>query len=164
MKKLGILLSFFLANMAINAQEMNHKPGCDFGDFNELNIHKVQNEPIKDVILLQNIFWCGMPSTTNSFFLSMPDKNRLPFGSSTSFGENSFSADYTPQCGLDCFVSMEGTYKLLENNKIEFIFESIERNGFCPENEAVENQKNKITTVVFQMISKENGIHFELIK
>ena len=48
-----------------------------------------------------------------------------------SFTDNTFQTSYRAPCGVDCFTSVNGTYKWLAPNKMELFVSKISRRKYC---------------------------------
>ena len=123
--------------------------------------HRLDNRyqnPIEKIDL-KNTTWRGNIMSETSSFSLLYESFEDRWGTFISFDENNFQSSYSAQCGNDCFTSTIGTYKILEDNKVEFFIEKITRRGFCSEETEIIYE----SIGVFQMTQSENGIQFTRI-
>ena len=117
-----------------------------------------------EVYVLNNTTWrvsgsCLENEDQASFSLysySISDDPMKSWGYFISFTDKSFKTTYRAQCGVDCFTSVNGTYKLIGNNKIKFFVEDISRSGFCN----LESESPKKSFGTFSISQNKNGLTF----
>ena len=154
-----ILAVFFMG--ALNAQyivQMKQPQPCGIDQRFEN-----RNQKPTEHIDLTNTSWRGnLPIEASSFsiYVVKPFKNiQDHWGTFINFEEGTFHTSYSAQCGNDCFQSLIGTYKILENNQVEFFVEKITRNSYCPQKTEIINK----SIGIFQMNKSEKGIDFTRI-
>lgn len=120
-----------------------------------------------EVFVLANTTWrvaggCLENEDQTSFSIYAQNTSGDPmnrWGYFISFTDKTFKTNYRAQCGVDCFTSVTGSYKLLDNNKIEFYVEQISRSSLC----GLESESPKKSFGVFFIESGANGISFTKI-
>lgn len=119
-----------------------------------------RNQKQTEQIDLTNTSWRGtLLIEASSFSISVvkPSKNiQDRWGTFIHFEEGTFYTSYSAQCGNDCFQSTIGTFKLLDNNQIEFFVEKITRSGYCSQG----TETIQKTLGIYQMTQSDNGISF----
>ncbi|HIB77687.1 MAG TPA: hypothetical protein EYO58_08780 [Flavobacteriales bacterium] len=122
-----------------------------------------QNDCIEALVLNSTTWRVGGGCLENedqtSFSMYSHEASDNPIGNwgyFISFTDKSFKTTYRAQCGVDCFTSVTGTYKLLGNNKIKFYVEDISRGGFC----SLESESPKKSFGVFSITHIKNGLTF----
>ena len=154
-----ILAVFFMG--ALNAQnivQMKQPQPCGVDQR-----FKNRNQKPTEHIDLTKTSWRGnllIEAGSFSIYEVKPSKNiQDRWGTFINFEEGTFHTSYSAQCGNDCFQSSIGTYKILENNQVEFFIEKITRNNYCPQKTEIINK----SIGIFQMNKSERGIDFTRI-
>ena len=154
-----ILLSLLFTN-SISAQgSVQRKPPCNPELSAEQLLNRdqqVQKDTVAEIRLMFTS-WSGTIRKGNNFILRVA--NHQMTGSFVDFQEKIFTTRYVPMCGLDCFTSMKGSYKLVGGNQVELKVESMSRDGVCTGDvEPFKPWKN-----TYQMVYTDKGLAFNVI-